>query len=878
MANPLTGDFDAVLQVSGSTINRLLASMHQNTGLDTKLPTFPHSVAMRIGDPTPIEGLRGTAWAQLSVPRIDLIHGEDDRFNLEVAIRARYKPDPGTTPLPEFIHGTVRAQYRIDNIDPNCWGWGKAAADYLWIRVVGGSVSFDGTAVDETSPFTVLQPTDAAANDARITRLIWYLLKYKFEATPQKVEQRFRRGSMRSLNVGVNRSVVAVALAGQGQLSSVNQDLLEGRDFGVAVSSEFIVSSIQRELDAMKAAYSSTYGITFKLNADFGLFDVDVLTVNVTWRITIGLATVQWSGGTLPMFGGTSVGVLTIRVVGHARTKDAKFNTDCDLTQMVMLSFNGATEEFVAALIGTPTLNLTGLPGLLVGAGDKQKIAAHFKPTIEAEVNKLVGHLSVKNRKDDLINQLKKLDTNPDAHFDEAVFSPDGVVVRGYISLAARRPALSAFVKTAEQDGFNAFESWIPGGRIDSFDWSWSWFNNANAPGTAKVGDRFLLRRPVGLHRSNFGMVKDLSRPLPILDGWGVLCLTIRGVRVDPVTGALVAVTIRRKCLRAGFDVRVQGVAGGRVFLKEWAKSKPDPIGPVEEVSLIDVGGGRSDRAPNTLVIRSGERWDRETGAALRDALLSSRRLDAGLQILMLFPDGTLAARGNIVDDVMQFAADLEAPLVVNEDVRGTWSAALAMDPSQGDVQWRLVTPTGGVSWAHTGTIEPPELARVFDNYLFPSPPPSPRTLVTRVVPGTRLDTSVLGAGLYYDVARLEAEERCPPPLGPYSYDARAVFVQADSRSSRAAIERLAREYSAHEGDRPFVALIVDGASPEDLDRLKERLPEEFVAIPDPRGAIASQFGIRAWPTSVTVTEGIVTAVDVGAEPVSRTSDSESAS
>ena len=30
MANPLTGDFEAVLQVSGGTINRLLASMHQN--------------------------------------------------------------------------------------------------------------------------------------------------------------------------------------------------------------------------------------------------------------------------------------------------------------------------------------------------------------------------------------------------------------------------------------------------------------------------------------------------------------------------------------------------------------------------------------------------------------------------------------------------------------------------------------------------------------------------------------------------------------------------------------------------------------------------------------------------------------------------------
>ncbi len=30
MANALTGDFEGVLQVSGGTINRLLATLHQN--------------------------------------------------------------------------------------------------------------------------------------------------------------------------------------------------------------------------------------------------------------------------------------------------------------------------------------------------------------------------------------------------------------------------------------------------------------------------------------------------------------------------------------------------------------------------------------------------------------------------------------------------------------------------------------------------------------------------------------------------------------------------------------------------------------------------------------------------------------------------------
>src|SRR6266545_562362 len=146
MPNPLTGYFEAVLQVSGATINRLLASMHQNAFTNLNLPSFPHSVQMRIGDPHAFDGVRGRLHAQLSVPQVELIHGAIDRFILEVGVRAKYKPDPGTTPLPAFIHGTVRAEYRIQDIDPHCLGWSSASASkYLWIRVVKDSVRFTGT-------------------------------------------------------------------------------------------------------------------------------------------------------------------------------------------------------------------------------------------------------------------------------------------------------------------------------------------------------------------------------------------------------------------------------------------------------------------------------------------------------------------------------------------------------------------------------------------------------------------------------------------------------------------------------------------------------------------------------------------------------------
>ena len=69
MPNPLTGDFDAVLQISGGTLNRLMASMHQNAFENPKLPSFPHSVRMRIGDDHAYEGVRGLVHAQVSVPR-----------------------------------------------------------------------------------------------------------------------------------------------------------------------------------------------------------------------------------------------------------------------------------------------------------------------------------------------------------------------------------------------------------------------------------------------------------------------------------------------------------------------------------------------------------------------------------------------------------------------------------------------------------------------------------------------------------------------------------------------------------------------------------------------------------------------------------------
>ena len=50
MANFLTGDFDAVVQLSRGTVNRLLATTHQNKkGYSKKMPLSPQKLVSRIG-------------------------------------------------------------------------------------------------------------------------------------------------------------------------------------------------------------------------------------------------------------------------------------------------------------------------------------------------------------------------------------------------------------------------------------------------------------------------------------------------------------------------------------------------------------------------------------------------------------------------------------------------------------------------------------------------------------------------------------------------------------------------------------------------------------------------------------------------------------
>jgi hypothetical protein len=838
--------------------------MHQNAGAKKNLPSFPHSIALRVGDPQPIDGMRGTLWAQVSVPQIELIHGVDDRFFLEVGIRARYRPDPGTTPLPEFIHGTVRAQYRLEEVDPNCLGWGRNASEYLWIRVVERSVEFSGTAVDDD--LTVVAVTNAAVADARITKLLAILLKTRFEATPHRVSSRFRRGSMRSLNVGVNRSLVAIPLslgsgAPSGQLDSIDQDLLEGKDFGVGISREYILSKIQPILDEVKASFSYDFSFRFKFNVDLGVFDADVVTINISWHVSLTSATASWSGGVIPVLG-ISAGVITVSIAGHALTQKSEYNVSFTATQAIAVTFDSATEGLSASLLGSPVVTVSAYEAIA-----KPKIEAIVKSEVQKAIAQLVSQLNPGSKKDELIYQLQTIDDAADAHFDGAVFSPDGVILRGRINLTPRRIPVNTFAESSEGDAMTAFSSWFPGGRIDKFEWSWSWFNKAGDKGKSTLEDRFLLRRPLGSGMGKFGAVFGLRRPLPGLDGMGTMCLTIRGMQVDQSSGFQVPVSNGRKCHRYGFDFGIGLNVGNRLFIREYEFAPRNPEGPMQEAALVEVTGARtSSYGSNTLLLYVGERLDPETTHTLHEGLVESQRRDAGMIVLILYRDGALArADRELLTQLSELAKELEAPLVFNEDVRGSWSQTFQFTRS-GEPEWRLISPTGGITWMHQGNLDRRGLARALDTYLFPSRPPGIADFKAGLNPGTRLRPGVLDPRLPNELV----ESPCPPvPIGRLGkVESVITFVQKDSVASEGHLRRLGDQANAaREGG--FFAVVVDGVTRGD-DSIGES-HEDFLAIPDPNGVVARRFGVCVWPTTVTVNEfGIVTGYEMGNQSASR--------
>lgn len=852
MANSLTGDFGAVLQVSGNTINRLLATMHQNGFSDKKLPSFPHSVSLHIGTPNPIDGVIGMVRAQIGTPRIELLNGSTDTFRLEVAVRARFWPDSGSTDFPTFIHGTARALYRIHDIDPNCVGWSSKASGYIWVRVVRDSVEFQGTTGEDRDLGILIAPTDEAAALEKVRRQVAGLLATRFEATPHKVSSRFQKGSMRSIGFAGATAVVApVAMNGtpSGSIASVNGVFLDGADFGIAMSRDAVLALAEPVLAPLR---------TFTKTVPVQIHTIvpGVPTIHATYHATVNPPVVEWHA-----FG--SFAVVKIKMSGEAKTEsklpDAKFDVEQDIT----VNFDSGNEKLGLSVGSRKVSTDVGGPfGWLI----KDRVNSEIHAAVQAEAEDACKDAqstldAAIARKQELNTQLQTFDKAGYARFGEAVFLPDGMILRGWISLSPRRPLVVKLEKTAEQDGYTALQSWIPGGRIDRLEWTWGWFSGKQA-GSLTLTDRFILRRPKGGGTGPWGLVTQLTTPLPGLDGSGKMCLRVRGVRVDPVTGQYVQVN-SKSCLEFGFMI------AGSVddFRNTYPLAVPDVPElsqdvPFPQLALIDVRSTvRPASSANTLMVYATNDSFGDLAAVLREGLSRVRRPDAGLGLAVLVPEGQLSrVRGGSFADVESVCEPLGLAVILVEDVGGRWAASFDLQQGRDQLAWRLLSPDGKVTWRHNGTLGADALVPALEEHLVLSGSPkldpySPIVDVGRVIGVELLDPNPI----------YRASD-CPPfPLNRAGVGTLVTFVEGTSAASQAQIRRLAERHRDSGSDAAALVVVVRGADRREAEAFQRQMGLDIVALPDPELAITRRFGVRVWPTTFTLdAAGTVARVESG--------------
>jgi hypothetical protein len=856
MANGLTGDFDFVVEVSDSTLDRLAASMHQNAFSNPLKPSLPHVAYFRIGGGA--AGEHGSVAAQVGVPHIVLIDGATDRFWVEIGFRARYRADPGSTPLADVIHGTIRAMYRFQDIDPTCVGWKDIAADYLWLRVVSRSVSFDGTVFNDSSRAVVSPPVDEARVKQHITAQLAGLLAGQFQpSAPHPIgnQHRFRRFRTLSQGAALGSSAVAIPFglgdeAPVGDLGSIHALFLDGHDWGLAVSSHYIVAAVQTQLDPMVGLQRD-----FHIHGSAGVGG----GLEIDYHVRIDGITAHWLGSAAVGQGGvvritaTGSGWATrlyrsgVYNVGDVSLDDLRMTVTAD--EYLILRFDQAGQRLSVAAMGSPvaSVNYNGPFAGAVAAGAKDAIATHVQTTLapalvaaQAELDKLAAP----DKTSALVEVLQTIDDSAGAVFDGATFRADGLVLHGSIRLTDRHAPQVSFMKTPAGDGFDAIESWIPGGRVDGFEWTWRWFTNPvenppGPPGASTSSDSYLLHRP-HQSRTRFGRRVQPSEPLPGLDGHGRICLSINGVQVDQRSGALIPVRSVVDCAQFGYEFRVPLEMGP--YLRVCDPLRAVGGRPAPEEGILRIGAAEDTAATqNTFVLHVGETWNEDAVAVLRAGVEGCGRRGAGLLVLVLFSDGALSRTDReLSSQIRDLAAALPAPLLVTEDVRSAWSQVLGMNESEPGPHWRLVTPAGAVPWRHDGRINSEKIAAVLTEHLKASRPAE----FVQFQPETSVGDQI--------VIHLVVDD-CPPvPLRrPGTNGSRVVFVDAGP-ASRATLKRLAR-VAGESADPPYVGVVVDGVSADDVHALQTELGLGVPLFADPDGAITRSAGVRFTPAVVTV-------------------------
>lgn len=916
MANTLTGDYEAVVQVSVRQINGLIATSHQNGAKGSGLsPSFPHSVAnLRVGDLPKYLGVEiiesakwlsgavqgfqssggpsitvndlvakgppgasarfhtalaniATAWTEtathgsvrgraevhISTPAISLVRTE---VVVHVYIRARYIPDSGTKPLPAPIHGEVRITYQIVPKTAN----GKTS---LGIE----TPSDDSRIQFFPAPGSGLSQTDA---DNAIAPHLRKAIRERFTATAIELPEDFQffefkgLGSfgnlhnhhyVEALGTGADQALVLPMQLSGNPVPPGALNSVTNLFLGTGPSQSDFAIAVSKEHILTK--FQPTLD---KLRQFKQTFSVPVpIWPDPTYRVSVTNVALQFKSGSIDL------------VVNAQATTKALFFPNYNnivITQRLTLALIGQTVNLQAT---DSDLIITGIPGMAMGKTRDMIIPERDKALPAAQAALATAFQDAVKQ---LNNALVKVDISASASYTAVAITPDGIIVRGAIDTKYHYQPQMEIGYTEDGTSFSALNCWVPGGRINSHTWYW-----VETP-VFTTASGFAWTIPWWGKQKSVTQAHGFTLPIPAAlkdrPSWSKgVCLSIEGDQVDR-DGKISHVS--------GFDksgtcevtshepILVVDPLWEAIYGILWLPD-PAPDGILEEAIAAHINVLAHPRpagglTTNALVHFVGAGSENPL-AALGRALATTRRRDLSLLVVLVMPKGTFHRRSSEVEEILGLRTERGHRLSLGSEIDQTRlgesdGTRLLLTEDDGGAWTRtfaarttpasyLMNAYGEFVWKQEERMDIEALAAALDEYCLPAP--APRTLPLRltVQPGEPALDAAFEEGHVLALNRMRGQHVL------------LNFCQSWSAPCLRELDRLQR-LREEEGEHAPVIFVVNGGEERTgLDELCRRHNFSFTLIHDAGQRIAQLYGVHCWPTTVSINpDGIVDRIQFG--------------
>jgi peroxiredoxin len=872
MANALTGDYEAVLQVAIRQITGLLGTLHQNGAQQNNPMTMPHSEVGRIGDPHrgppnggvltngvfadwvmayqrggPGRGLQdiqtqlidaappGAArmlsdafaalragWTIQDPPPPDLVRG---LVKLQVASVTVAVPDGSSSEVD--VTAAIRVRYYPDpgaaDLPAPIHGTVQAAFSVRKVSTRSGPKLLILPSTQDAKIQFIAAPGSglSAADQNTLSVEVRRALRDSMTPAPAALPRNFPFSDFKGLGSGASQVIaLPFQLSGAAAPASGVQPLTESfigsSGFAVAVSAAYVSGLF--DLNAISQAMAAA---SFTVTVSVGFYSA---SVTYHLRFTSGPTLTFQSGGI----------VIAGTVAAETSTWWAP-NGSVSFSQTVRLMLDVPSQTITPMRFGDPTVDQSWfIPHQTAVDAVKSQIN-------DALVANTPGVRQVfSNGRTTLLNGLSSFDPLASVTYTGIDITPDGVIVHGEIGSVPRRPPVVQIGETENSSAFTAFESWIPAGGIDRFIWSWVEYSRPDIwSGVEKSftdEHRFIFPKPAAATHLN------------------QICLRIEGTQISP-NGQVTSVAAGTTCSIGEVELAMDFPSWwGPVTLPVWRPNIPEAGKLRDSIAAhVDVGASTPGKQPlsrNTLVYFAN--WKAAKPLETLNAALGALKNSAALMAIVVLPAGAFDTSRREIESGIGSSQQRDTPVHFTEDDEGGWTRMFAVGKTPSAY---LINARRELAWKHEGEPSAAELATALDKYLTPTSTPRFRPLQLTVSHGEAAPEAWFEADdkEQFSLQRLRGREVL------------LNFWQSWSAPCLAELSRLQGLCTAEKG-APFIVAVHGGSDSKALEEIRKRLGLSFALVQDSGQQIATRYGVRCWPTTIAIApDGRTESIQFGA-------------